>query len=101
MRRFAKPLYGLKPVPRVRIPPSPPDFLIQAFTRATGGLWFACFPSCSVPKMSFNFDSGLLPIFHGEAGKTYRTPKLFDTLSCLSPIQQKTSAHSHVCFDFG
>ncbi len=22
--RFAKPLYGLKPVPRVRIPPSPP-----------------------------------------------------------------------------
>ena len=24
MRRFAKPLYGLKPVPRVRIPPSPP-----------------------------------------------------------------------------
>jgi hypothetical protein len=27
MRRFAKPLYGLTPVPRVRIPPSPPDFL--------------------------------------------------------------------------
>ena len=26
MRRFAKPLYGLTPVPRVRIPPSPPDF---------------------------------------------------------------------------
>src|SRR6266849_2063061 len=25
MRRFAKPLYGLKPVPGVRIPPSPPD----------------------------------------------------------------------------
>ena len=25
MRRFAKPLYGLTPVPRVRIPPSPPD----------------------------------------------------------------------------
>jgi hypothetical protein len=24
---FAKPLYGLTPVPRVRIPPSPPDFL--------------------------------------------------------------------------
>ncbi len=24
MRRFAKPLYGLTPVPRVRIPPSPP-----------------------------------------------------------------------------
>src|SRR5712692_680115 len=24
MRRFAKPLYGLKPVPGVRIPPSPP-----------------------------------------------------------------------------
>ena len=27
MRRFAKPLYGLTPVPRVRIPPSPPDRL--------------------------------------------------------------------------
>jgi hypothetical protein len=27
MRRFAKPLYGLTPVPRVRIPPSPPDVL--------------------------------------------------------------------------
>src|SRR3954463_7055087 len=26
MRRFAKPLYGLTPVPRVRIPPSPPVF---------------------------------------------------------------------------
>ena len=26
MRRFAKPLYGLTPVPRVRIPPSPPYF---------------------------------------------------------------------------
>jgi hypothetical protein len=25
MRRFAKPLYWLKPVPGVRIPPSPPD----------------------------------------------------------------------------
>src|ERR1700722_7964122 len=30
MRRFAKPLYGLTPVPRVRIPPSPPDFSIQS-----------------------------------------------------------------------
>ena len=27
MRRFAKPLYWLIPVPRVRIPPSPPDSL--------------------------------------------------------------------------
>src|ERR1700683_391396 len=27
MRRFAKPLYGLTPVPRVRIPPSPPHSL--------------------------------------------------------------------------
>ena len=27
MRRFAKPLYGLIPVPRVRIPPSPPASL--------------------------------------------------------------------------
>jgi hypothetical protein len=27
MRRFAKPLYGLTPVPRVRIPPSPPRSL--------------------------------------------------------------------------
>jgi hypothetical protein len=26
-RCFAKPLYGLTPVPRVRIPPSPPDVL--------------------------------------------------------------------------
>jgi hypothetical protein len=26
MRRFAKPLYRLKLVPGVRIPPSPPDF---------------------------------------------------------------------------
>jgi hypothetical protein len=25
-KRIAKPLYGLTPVPRVRIPPSPPDF---------------------------------------------------------------------------
>jgi hypothetical protein len=24
-KRFAKPLYGLTPVPRVRIPPSPPE----------------------------------------------------------------------------
>jgi hypothetical protein len=28
MRRFAKPLYGLTPVPRVRIPPSPPELAI-------------------------------------------------------------------------
>src|SRR5580692_2984103 len=28
MRRFAKPLYGLTPVPRVRIPPSPPFLFI-------------------------------------------------------------------------
>ena len=28
MRRFAKPLYGLTPVPRVRIPPSPPVLTI-------------------------------------------------------------------------
>ena len=28
MRRFAKPLYGLTPVPRVRIPPSPPFFIL-------------------------------------------------------------------------
>ena len=27
MRRFAKPLYGLTPVPRVRIPASPPHSL--------------------------------------------------------------------------
>ena len=26
MRRFAKPLYWLKPVPGVRIPPSPPEY---------------------------------------------------------------------------
>ena len=26
---FAKPLYGLTPVPRVRIPPSPPLFLFS------------------------------------------------------------------------
>src|SRR6266852_3013785 len=31
MRRFAKPLYGLTPVPRVRIPPSPP---VQQVTAA-------------------------------------------------------------------
>src|SRR5580700_233787 len=30
MRRFAKPLYGLTPVPRVRIPPSPPDLSTQS-----------------------------------------------------------------------
>ena len=30
MRRFAKPLYGLTPVPRVRIPPSPPVLLFSA-----------------------------------------------------------------------
>jgi putative SOS response-associated peptidase YedK len=29
MRRFAKPLYGLTPVPRVRIPPSPPVILLK------------------------------------------------------------------------
>ena len=29
MRRFAKPLYWLIPVPRVRIPPSPPDLLMS------------------------------------------------------------------------
>jgi hypothetical protein len=28
MRRFAKPLYGLTPVPRVRIPPSPPVLFV-------------------------------------------------------------------------
>jgi hypothetical protein len=28
MRRFAKPLYGLTPVPRVRIPASPPHLAI-------------------------------------------------------------------------
>src|SRR3954468_11118830 len=31
MRRFAKPLYGLTPVPRVRIPPSPPDTFQKCF----------------------------------------------------------------------
>src|ERR1700686_2968742 len=38
MRRFAKPLYGLIPVPRVRIPPSPPDpyFLLFAARLAWG-----------------------------------------------------------------
>ena len=30
MRRFAKPLYGLTPVPRVRIPPSPPLLLLSS-----------------------------------------------------------------------
>ena len=30
MRRFAKPLYGLTPVPRVRIPPSPPLPLLSS-----------------------------------------------------------------------
>ncbi len=33
MRRFAKPLYGLTPVPRVRIPPSPPEFPYPVFAR--------------------------------------------------------------------
>jgi hypothetical protein len=33
MRRFAKPLYGLTPVPRVRIPPSPPRSLERRETR--------------------------------------------------------------------
>ena len=32
MRRFAKPLYGLTPVPRVRIPPSPPVLRSQSLT---------------------------------------------------------------------
>jgi hypothetical protein len=42
MRRFAKPLYGLTPVPRVRIPPSPPDFLessIQQRDDIKGWFW--------------------------------------------------------------
>src|ERR1700751_1940041 len=38
MRRGAKPLYGLTPVPRVRVPPSPPDF--QLLTSLT------CCPTC-------------------------------------------------------
>ena len=42
MRRFAKPLYGLKPVPRVRIPPSPPEF--QALLTEKFGL-----PSTALP----------------------------------------------------
>src|SRR5579863_9105649 len=39
MRRFAKPLYGLTPVPRVRIPPSPPAPTIPSpyARRARGG----------------------------------------------------------------
>jgi enediyne biosynthesis protein E4 len=37
MRRFAKPLYGLTPVPRVRIPPSPP----ASFAGATWGRAFS------------------------------------------------------------
>ena len=44
MRRFAKPLYGLTPVPRVRIPPSPPDPLLSSqFTvvRASTSLAYA------------------------------------------------------------
>jgi hypothetical protein len=40
MRRFAKPLYGLTPVPRVRIPPSPPVFL------------FSCTCSLMIPTLS-------------------------------------------------
>ena len=36
-RRFAKPLYGLKPVPRVRIPASPPTFARLNRERATVG----------------------------------------------------------------
>ena len=38
MRRFAKPLYGLTPVPRVRIPPSPPAF----YTRINIGVFRGC-----------------------------------------------------------
>ena len=33
MRRFAKPLYGLTPVPRVRIPPSPPEIPYIVLTK--------------------------------------------------------------------
>src|SRR5258708_3167672 len=43
MRRFAKPLYGLTPVPRVRIPPSPPSVLYgQSLDRLSLGLWLFC-----------------------------------------------------------
>ena len=35
MRRFAKPLYGLTPVPRVRIPPSPPSFQLLTVHQIT------------------------------------------------------------------
>src|SRR5579863_4811651 len=52
MRRFAKPLYGLTPVPRVRIPPSPPVLLpdLSAFpTRKRPSSLHVYFTVCSEP----------------------------------------------------
>src|ERR1035438_1151719 len=54
MRRFAKPLYGLTPVPRVRIPPSPPEFFVSSAYGAQTILRLptSCVRNCpqSVPK---------------------------------------------------
>ncbi len=41
MRRFAKPLYGLTPVPRVRIPPSPPCFQLLTCHQITSQISYA------------------------------------------------------------
>jgi hypothetical protein len=49
MRRFAKPLYGLTPVPRVRIPPSPPVTLFEFVESST-----------SYPPLKFYSDHFLL-----------------------------------------
>src|SRR6266851_7738606 len=50
MRRFAKPLYGLTPVPRVRIPPSPPYFQLLTVHQIS-------------PKISYARGSASLTIF--------------------------------------
>jgi hypothetical protein len=60
MRRFAKPLYGLTPVPRVRIPPSPPILLVARVARlgraGLGGASGNAFPSIMAGFRAHSFD---------------------------------------------
>src|ERR1700682_4618471 len=80
MRRFAKPLYWLIPVPRVRIPPSPPASLDRSETATPFAAKYAKMPVfCNISSAKRTGENGLpgikgvnLPAFlwtaHAQSG---------------------------------
>src|ERR1017187_6506721 len=61
MRRFAKPVYGLTPVPRVRIPPSPPRSLDCREIRPPHNAKYAKNAhSCEIRSTTWTGENGLL-----------------------------------------